>query len=419
MLSTLKSALRIGDLRRRLLFTLWMFVVFRAGTHVPVPGIRTEVIAELFKEGSIFAFLDLFSGGALKTFSIFAMGITPYINASIIMQLLTIIIPKWEKMSKEEDGRKKLNEYSRYATVILAAVTGFSMTLAISRMGALAQSGFVQMTIVVVSLAAGTSFLMWLGEQITEKGIGNGISLIIFAGIVSRLPSTLWSMGQYLAAGRISVINVAALAVIGAVVIAAVVWITEGERRIPVQYSKRVVGRKVYGGASTHIPMKINQAGVLPIIFASSVLAFPATIASFFSSPWARAVEQMFDYRRPGYLIAYTLLILFFTFFYTTVSFNPMDISNNMKKYGGFIPGIRPGRPTADYLMRISSRITLAGAVFLAFIAILPNLVLRTTNVPGVQFGGTSLLIVVSVALETMKQIEAHMMMRHYQGFIK
>ncbi|MGE5542357.1 MAG: preprotein translocase subunit SecY, partial [Bacillota bacterium] len=310
MLSTLKSALRIGDLRRRLLFTLWMFVVFRAGTHVPVPGIRTEVIAELFKEGSIFAFLDLFSGGALKTFSIFAMGITPYINASIIMQLLTIIIPKWEKMSKEEDGRKKLNEYSRYATVILAAVTGFSMTLAISRMGALAQSGFVQMTIVVVSLAAGTSFLMWLGEQITEKGIGNGISLIIFAGIVSRLPSTLWSMGQYLAAGRISVINVAALAVIGAVVIAAVVWITEGERRIPVQYSKRVVGRKVYGGASTHIPMKINQAGVLPIIFASSVLAFPATIASFFSSPWARAVEQMFDYRRPGYLIAYTLLIL-------------------------------------------------------------------------------------------------------------
>ncbi len=419
MLDTFKSALRIGDLRKRLLFTLWMFLVFRAGAHVPVPGIRAEVIADLFKEGSIFAFLDLFSGGALKTFSIFAMSISPYINASIIMQLLTIIIPKWEKMAKDEDGRKKLNEYSRYATIILALVTGFSMAVAISRMGALMDTGFVQMSIIVISLAAGTAFLMWLGEQITEKGIGNGISLIIFAGIVSRLPSTLWSMGQYLVAGRISVFNVVALAIMAAVVIAAVVWITEGERRIPVQYSKRVVGRKVYGGASTHIPMKINQSGVLPIIFASSVLAFPATIASFFSSPWARAVEQVFDYRRPGYLIAYALLILFFTYFYTTISFNPLDISNNMKKYGGFIPGIRPGRPTADYLMKISSRITLAGAIFLAFIAILPNFVLRTTNIPGVQFGGTSLLIVVSVALETMKQVEAHMMMRHYQGFIK
>jgi len=419
VLDTFKSALRIGDLRKRLLFTLWMFLVFRAGAHVPVPGIRAEVIADLFKEGSIFAFLDLFSGGALKTFSIFAMSISPYINASIIMQLLTIIIPKWEKMAKDEDGRKKLNEYSRYATIILALVTGFSMAVAISRMGALMDTGFVQMSIIVISLAAGTAFLMWLGEQITEKGIGNGISLIIFAGIVSRLPSTLWSMGQYLVAGRISVFNVVALAIMAAVVIAAVVWITEGERRIPVQYSKRVVGRKVYGGASTHIPMKINQSGVLPIIFASSVLAFPATIASFFSSPWARAVEQVFDYRRPGYLIAYALLILFFTYFYTTISFNPLDISNNMKKYGGFIPGIRPGRPTADYLMKISSRITLAGAIFLAFIAILPNFVLRTTNIPGVQFGGTSLLIVVSVALETMKQVEAHMMMRHYQGFIK
>ncbi|MCR4398492.1 MAG: preprotein translocase subunit SecY [Firmicutes bacterium] len=419
MLDTLRAAVRIGDLRRRIMFTLWMFLIFRAGTHVPVPGIRAEVIADLFKEGSIFAFLDLFSGGALKTFSIFAMSITPYINSSIIMQLLTIIIPRWEQMAKEEDGRKKLNEYTRYGTVILAVITGFSMAIAIRRMGAITDPGLTPLLIVVVSLAAGTSFLMWLGEQITEKGIGNGISLLIFAGIVSRLPSSVWNVWRFLLAGRITVFNILALLVIGAAVLAGVVWITEGERRIPVQYSKRVVGRKVYGGASTHIPMKINQAGVIPVIFASSVLAFPATIASFFASPWARALEQVFDYRRPGYMIAYTLLIVFFTYFYTAVTFNPIEISNNMKKYGGFIPGIRPGKPTADYLFKISNRITLAGAVFLAFVAILPNLVLRTTNIPGVQFGGTSLLIVVSVALETMKQIEAHMLMRHYQGFIK
>ncbi|NPV71793.1 MAG: preprotein translocase subunit SecY [Firmicutes bacterium] len=419
MLETLRGALRIGDLRRRIVFTFWMFLVFRAGAHVPVPGIKTEVISQLFKEGTIFAFLDMFSGGALKTFSIFAMSITPYINSSIIMQLLTIIIPSWEKLAKEEDGRKKLNEFTRYGTVVLALIQGFSMAIAISRMGALVQGGVMAIAIVVISLTAGTAFLMWLGEQITEKGIGNGISLIIFAGIISRLPSGLYSMVQYLLAGRIGIINIAVLLVIAAAVIAAIVWINEGERRIPVQYSKRVVGRKVYGGASTHIPMKINQAGVIPVIFASSVLAFPATIASFINAPWARAVEQLFDYRRPGYLIAYTVLILFFTYFYTAITFNPIEISNNMKKYGGFIPGIRPGKPTAEHLFKISNRITLAGSVFLAIIAILPNFVLTVTNIPGLQFGGTGLLIVVSVALETMRQIEAQMLLRHYQGFIK
>lgn len=397
---------------------MWMFLVFRAGTHVPVPGIRTEVIADLFKEGTIFAFLDLFSGGALKTFSIFAMSITPYINASIIVQLLTVIIPSWEQLAKEEGGHKKLAQYTRYGTVVLALIQGLSMALAINRMGALS-GGTVGMMIVIISLTAGTAFLMWLGEQITEKGIGNGISLIIFAGIISRLPSGLWRIVQFLVAGRISIINILALIVIGGLVIAAVVWITEGERRIPVQYSKRVVGRKVYGGQSTHIPMKINQAGVIPVIFASSVLAFPTTIASFFNAPWARALEQVFDYRRPWYLIAYSILIVFFTYFYTAITFNPIEVANNMKKYGGFIPGIRPGKPTADHLYKILSRITLVGALFLALIAIMPNFIMTITNIPGVQFGGTALLIVVGVAIDTMKQIEAHMLMRHYQGFIK
>ncbi len=418
-LQSLRAAFRIGDLRRRIFFTFLMFLVFRIGVHVPVPGIDTEIIKDLFREGSLFGLLDLFSGGALRSFSVFAMNIYPYINASIIMQLLTMVIPAWEKMSKEEDGKKKLQQYVRYGTVVLGFIQGVGMGFAIRSQGALVNPSSFHVVTIGVTLTAGTVFLMWLGELITDKGIGNGISLIIFAGIVSALPGGLVNMMRLTLAGRISIFNIAALGVMGALLIVAIIWVTEGERRIPVQYAKRVVGRKMYGGQSTHIPMRINQAGVIPVIFASSVLAFPATIASFINAPWARTVEQLFDFRKPLYMITYAALIMFFTYFYTAMTFNPAEVADNMKKYGGFIPGYRPGRPTTEYLDRVLTRITLVGAVFLASVAVLPNIIMNLTNIPGASFSGTALIIVVGVALETMKQIEAHLIMRNYRGFMK
>ncbi|HAI21843.1 MAG TPA: preprotein translocase subunit SecY [Clostridiales bacterium UBA8153] len=419
MLDTLRTAFRIGDLRRRILFTLWMFLVFRVGTAVSVPGIDVDVIAEMFREGSIFAFMDLFAGGALRTFSIFAMSITPYINASIIMQLLTVVIPKWEAMAKEEDGKKRLQQYVRYGTVILALIQATGMSFVLQRQGALLEPGIRGLGLVIITLTAGTAFLMWLGEQITDRGIGNGISLIIFAGIVSQLPSGMVNVFNLLAAGRISVFSLLLLTAIGLAVVAAVVWITEGERRVPVQYAKRVVGRRMYGGHSTHIPVRINQAGVIPVIFAASVLALPVTLAAFIAAPWARRLELMFNYRSPMYIATYMIFIVFFTYFYTAMVFNPIEVANNMKKQGGFIPGIRPGRPTSEQLGKIVSRITLVGAIFLALVAVLPNFMLLVTDIPGLQFGGTALLIVVGVALETMKQVESHLLMRQYQGFMR
>lgn len=419
MLETLRTAFRIGDLRRRILFTLWMFLVFRVGTAVSVPGIDTDIIAEMFREGSIFAFMDLFAGGGLRTFSIFAMSITPYINASIIMQLLTVVIPKWEAMAKEEDGKKRLQQYVRYGTVILALIQGTGMAFVLQRQGALLEPGIRGLGLVIITLTAGTAFLMWLGEQITDRGIGNGISLIIFAGIVSQLPEGTVNTFNMLLAGRINVLSLLLLLVIGLAVVAAVVWITEGERRVPVQYAKRVVGRRMYGGHSTHIPVRINQAGVIPVIFASSVLALPVTLAAFIAAPWARRLELMFDYRSPVYIATYMMFIVFFTYFYTAMVFNPTEVANNMKKQGGFIPGIRPGRPTSEQLGKVVSRITLVGAIFLALVAVLPNFMLLVTDIPGLQFGGTALLIVVGVSLETMKQVEAHLLMRQYQGFMR
>jgi len=419
VLDTLRTAFRIGDLRRRILFTLWMFLVFRVGTAVSVPGIDVDVIAEMFREGSIFAFMDLFAGGALRTFSIFAMSITPYINASIIMQLLTVVIPKWEAMAKEEDGKKRLQQYVRYGTVILALIQATGMSFVLQRQGALLEPGIRGLGLVIITLTAGTAFLMWLGEQITDRGIGNGISLIIFAGIVSQLPSGMVNVFNLLAAGRISVFSLLLLTAIGLAVVAAVVWITEGERRVPVQYAKRVVGRRMYGGHSTHIPVRINQAGVIPVIFAASVLALPVTLAAFIAAPWARRLELMFNYRSPMYIATYMIFIVFFTYFYTAMVFNPIEVANNMKKQGGFIPGIRPGRPTSEQLGKIVSRITLVGAIFLALVAVLPNFMLLVTDIPGLQFGGTALLIVVGVALETMKQVESHLLMRQYQGFMR
>ncbi len=423
MLDTVRNAFRIPDLRRRILFTLGMFIVFRVGVFVPVPGMDHAYIDRLIQEGTIFGLVDLFSGGALKNFSVFAMSVTPYINASIIMQLLTIVLPSLEQLAKEGDeGRKKLTQYTRYGTVVLALIQGVGTAVGLRQAIINYQlHPFLYIFVVAVTLTAGTSFLMWLGEQITERGIGNGISLIIFAGIVARLPSGLGVIWEYLRAGSINILNVALLVVIALGVILAVVWMQEGERKIPVQYAKRVVGRRVYGGQSTHLPMRVNSAGVIPVIFAASVLTMPVTIANFFPSTtgWVAWIQRNFSFGSALYTAVYALMIIFFTYFYSAITFNPIEISDNIKKYGGFVPGFRPGKPTADYLMRVSTRLTLPGSMFLALIAILPIFVTWATGIRGLYFGGTALLIVVGVALETMKQIEAHLMMRHYQGFIR
>lgn len=395
-----------------------MFMVFRLGTHIPVPGVNAEVIEQLFNSGSLFGMLDLFAGGALSKFSIFAMSITPYINASIIMQLLTVVVPTFESWSKEgEEGRKKISKITRYGTVILGFVQATGMAYGLK--DAIINPSIGSILLIALTLTAGTTFLMWLGEQITEKGIGNGISLIIFAGIVSSLPKGIGVIYKYLQAGTISYFNVALFLIIAIAMIVLVIAIQQGQRRIPVQYAKRVVGRKMYGGHSTHIPLKVNQAGVIPIIFASSVLMFPVTIAQFINIPWVKTLAGYFAWGTPLQTVLYALMIVFFTYFYTAVTLNISDMAENLKKYGGFIPGLRPGKPTADYLDRVMTRITLAGAVFLAFIAILPNFVAAITHIEGVYFGGTALLIIVGVALDTMKQIEAMVLMRHYQGFMK
>jgi len=417
-LDSLRSAFRIGDLRRRIFFTLWMFAIFRIGAHVPVPGVDSAVIAELFAEGTLFGLLDLFSGGALKAFSVFAMSITPYINASIIMQLLTVVIPRLEQLAKEgEEGRKKITQYTRFATVGLALVQAYGMAFGLRH--AIISPTFFGLSLVALTLTTGTIFLMWLGEQITEKGIGNGISLIIFAGIVSRAPQGLVDLYRYLTAGVINVFNVLVLALIGLGAVAAVVLVQEGQRRVPVQYAKRVKGRRVYGGQTTHIPVRINSAGVIPVIFSTSVLAFPATIAQFIPHPWAQAVAHALRFRGALYVSLNFLLIIFFTYFYTAITFNPQNVANDLKKWGGFIPGLRPGRPTADHLERILNRITLIGALFLALVAAVMPIAVAELSGVNIYFGGTALLIVVGVALETMKQIEVHLIMRHYQGFMR
>ncbi|SEP26198.1 preprotein translocase subunit SecY [Propionispora vibrioides] len=418
MLSALSNILKITELRQKVLFTLAMFLVFRAGTHIPVPGVNAAVIEQMFTQGNLFGLLDLFSGGALSKFSVFAMSITPYINASIIMQLLTVVVPKFEQWAKEGDeGRKKITQITRYGTVLLGFIQAVGMAYGLR--AAVINPGIGSILLIAVTLTAGTTFLMWLGEQITDKGIGNGISLIIFAGVVSRIPDGIYVMYQYLTAGTIQWYNILLFILIAVVMIVFVIAIQQGQRRIPVQYAKRVVGRKMYGGHSTHIPLKVNQAGVIPIIFASSVLMFPVTIAQFINVPWVKTVAGWFAWGTPLQTAIYALLIVFFTYFYTAVTLNISDMAENMKKHGGFIPGLRPGKPTADYLDRVMTRITLAGSIFLAIIAIVPNFIAAITNIQGVYFGGTALLIIVGVALDTMKQIEALVLMRHYQGFMK
>ena len=418
MLSALSNILKITELKDKIVFTLMMFFIFRLGTHIPVPGVDPTAIEQLFASGSLFGLLDLFSGGALSKFSIFAMSITPYINASIIMQLLTVVVPKLEQWSKEGiEGRKKITQTTRYGTILLGFIQALGMAYGLK--DAILYPGVGSVLLIALTLTAGTAFLMWLGEQITANGIGNGISLIIFAGVISRLPEGIMMIFEYLSVGTISIFNAILFFVIALVMIVFVIALTQGQRRISVQYAKRMVGRKMYGGQTTHIPLKVNQAGVIPIIFASSVLMFPATIAQFIDIPWVQTVAGWFEWGSPLNTCLYVLLILFFTYFYTAVTMNISDMAENMKKSGGFIPGLRPGKPTADYLDRVMTRITLAGAIALALVAILPNFIAAATNIEGVYFGGTALLIAVGVSLDTMKQIEAMVLMRHYQGFMK
>lgn len=401
-----------------MLFTLAMLIIYRLGSFIPVPGMDTDALAQLIESGGLLGFFDIISGGAFKNFAVFAMNITPYINATIIMQLLTIAIPSLEALAKEgEEGRRKIAQYTRYGTVVLALIQ--AVALAYGLRGYLLRQDAASIALVALSLTAGTAFLMWLGEQINEKGIGNGISLIIFAGIVSRIPLGIQNIIELYKAKTTNLVEIVLFLIFAILIIMGVVLIQEGQRRIPVQYAKRVVGRKMYGGQSTHIPLKVNQAGVIPVIFAMSLIAFPGQIAQFF--PNSGAYKFFNTYLSWGswiHSILYALLIIGFTYFYTAVTFNPVEVSNNIKKYGGFIPGIRPGKPTSDFIAKSLNRITLVGAIFLAFIAIVPIFLMNFTGIK-IYFGSTSLLIVVGVAMDFIKQIEAQMVMRNYQGFLK
>lgn len=427
MLDTLKNSWKIPDLKKKLLITIGLLLIFRLGSKIPVPGIDPTYFANLINNGGqLFNFIDVIGGGAFKNATIFAMSITPYINASIIMQLLTIAIPKLEQLSKEgEEGRKKIGQWIRYATVVLAFVQATAITIGLR--GALV-SGLNVITFITVTLTltAGTAFLMWLGEQITEYGIGNGISMLIFAGIVSSGPrGAMYLIENYklgkLGGDFIGILSILGILVVFVAVITCVVWVNQAERRIPVQYAKRVVGRKVYGGQSTHLPIKVNWAGVIPIIFAMSIMMLPSTIIAFAAPNSAsKFVQFMNDWPKHwSYAVLYALLIVGFTFFYTYVQFNPIELANNMKKNGGFIPGIRPGKPTSDYIAKVLNRITWFGALFLALITIFPYLIGWITGVSGVWFAGTSVLILVGVALDTVRQIESQMLMRHYKGFLE
>ena len=428
MLKTVAQAWKVAEIRSKMIFTLLMLVVFRIGSNIPVPNINRSVLAELFAgETGLFDLFDLFFGGSLSNFTIFALSITPYITASIIIQLLGMAFPYFEKLAREGvEGRKKMAQYTRYLTVVLALVQAVGLTVGLFRRAVVDKSAF-SIIVMVLVLTAGTAFLMWLGEQINERGIGNGISLIIFAGIVARIPSGIRTLATAVESGSLSIVTLIIFIVAAVLVTAGVVMIQEGQRRIPVQYAKRVVGRKMYGGQSTHIPIKVNQSGVIPIIFALSLLQFPLTITYFLKADsgfTAFVTKWLSPSGMPGvwvYGILNVVLIIFFTYFYTQATFNPVEVADNMKANGGFIPGIRPGKATEEYLQKVMSRITIVGAVFLALIATLPTVlsVIAPESLGSIHFGGTSLLIAVGVALETVRQLENQMLMRNYQGFLK
>lgn len=424
MLKTISQAWKVAEIRSKMIFTLLMLVIFRIGSNIPVPNINRAVLSEMFTgETGLLDLFDLFSGGSFSNFTIFALSITPYITASIIVNLLTMAFPYFQRLAQEgTEGRKKMAQITRYMTVVLALIQAVGLTVGLFNKAIVDKSVF-SIIVVILVLTAGTAFLMWLGEQINDKGVGNGISLIIFAGIVARIPSGIRSLATSVSDGAISAITLVILVVLAVLVIAGVVLIQEGQRRIPVQYAKRVVGRKMYGGQSTHIPIKVNQSGVIPIIFSLSLLSFPLTITYFFPNTgfteWV--TKWLSPSGNPGvwvYGVLNVILIIAFTYFYTGITFNPKEVANNMKANGGFIPGIRPGQATEVYLSKVMSRITIVGAIFLAAIATLPTIVSVMSSL-NIHFGGTSLLIAVGVALETVRALENQMLMRNYQGFLK
>ena len=429
MLSTFQNAFRIEELRNRIIFTLLMLTVFRLGAHIPTPGIDAQALAAFFRaqQGTIFSFFDMFSGGALKRLTVFALGIMPYISASIILQLLTVVFPYLERLSREgEAGRKKITMYTRYGTIVLSVIQGFGIAVGLQSMSApdgapivissVHPWGFRIMT--VITLTAGTAFLMWIGEQINERGVGNGISLIIFAGIVVAIPGDSINSLRMAQAGQLAPLTLGLVVAIMLAVIFAVIFMETSTRKIAVQYAKRVQGNKMYGGQSSHLPLKINSAGVIPPIFASSILAFPATITGFIQIPWVQAISTHLRPTAFLYNALYVMMIFFFCFFYTAIQFNPVKIADEMKKFGGYIPGIRPGKKTAEYINQVLTRITFGGAIYLAAVCVLPVILFSLLNVP-FFFGGTALLIVVGVGLDTVRQIEAFLLNRNYDGFLK
>ncbi|PYT34477.1 MAG: preprotein translocase subunit SecY [Acidobacteria bacterium] len=455
MIESIKNIFSIPDLRKRVVFTFLMLAVYRVGGHIPVPGINFQALESFFRQqgGGLLGFLDLFSGGNLRRLTIFALGIMPYISASIILQLLTVIWPYLEKLSKEgEVGRKKITQYTRYGTVFLSIIQSLGIAFwleSLSRAGGgggvVPHPGWSFRWMTVLTLTTGTAFIMWVGEQISERGIGNGISLIIYAGIISGLPTAVANLWQDVQTGGLGVIEVVLLLAGMVGVVAAIVWVERAQRKIPVQYARRVVGRRMYGGMQTHMPLRLNTGGVIPVIFASSVLAFPLTFMQWLGvqdKPWLANIYHQLDYTMPLHNLLYFVAIIFFCYFYISIIFNPMDVADNMKKYGGFIPGIRPGRRTAEFLDQILTRLTFVGAIYLGLIALLPQVLISGLNVQALPFigpaldtwlprqltqglglkfyfGGTSLLIVVGVAMDTVQQIESQLIMRHYDGFLK
>ncbi|HBH62479.1 MAG TPA: preprotein translocase subunit SecY [Nitrospiraceae bacterium] len=424
IINSFQNVFRIAELKSRILFTLGLLAIYRIGAHIPTPGINGEELSKFLMEkgGALMGFFDMFSGGALSRATIFALGIMPYISASIILQLLTVVIPALGRLAKEgEAGRKKITQYTRYGTVVISIIQSIGIAVGIESMseGAFVQNpGWSFRLLSMITMTSGTAFLMWLGEQITERGIGNGISLIIFAGIVAGFPRAVISSISLIRAGELHLLLMLLVIVMMIAVIAIIVYVERGQRKIPVQYAKRVVGKKVYGGQSTHLPLKVNTAGVIPPIFASSIIMFPATIAGFIAIPWVQSLARQLSPGTVFYTMLYVGMIFFFCYFYTSITFNPVDIADNLKKYGGFVPGVRPGQKTADFIYHVLARITFGGAVYLAAVCIFPDILRGYFNVP-FYFGGTSILIVVGVALDTVSQMESHLVTRSYEGFLK
>lgn len=433
MIGGFQNIPKIPELRKRIIITFLLLAVFRIGVHVPTPGIDTQVLIALFEQakGTLLGFFDMFSGGAFRNLSVFALGIMPYISATIILQLLTVVIPYLEKLSKEgEAGRKKITQYARYGTVFISIIQGFGISVALEKMSGpggesvVLNPGWSFRLMTIITLTSGTAFIMWLGEQITERGIGNGISLIIFAGIAAGIPMAFGNTLRLYRTGEMTPLFILFIFVLMIMVVGTIIFFEQGQRRIPVQYAKRVIGRKMYGGQSTHLPLKINMSGVIPPIFASSLLIFPLTITNFMPQnikdayPWIDFIMNSLNPSDILYNLLYVFFIIFFCYFYTAVIFNPVDVADNMRKYGGYIPGIRPGKKTSDYIDRVLTRITLGGALYLSAVCVLPSIFMSKLNVP-FYFGGTALLIVVGVALDTISQMESHMLTRHYEGFLK